>query len=43
MLNDGQLRSSPIHRSKPPIRHMIPADGILKCSAKATNAIVMYD
>ena len=43
MLNDSQLRSSLIHRSTPPIRHMIPADGILKCGAKATNTIVIYD
>ena len=42
ILNDRQLRSSPIHRSTTPIRHMIQADGILKCSAKATNTIAIY-
>ena len=42
MLNDSQLRSSLIHQSTPPISHMIPVDGILKCSAKATNTTVIY-
>ena len=42
MLNDSQLRSLLIHQSTPPVRHTIPADGILKCSTKATNTIVIY-